>query len=193
MSPRERDAGITNEGVLTVNRELEETVRQLEKENSQLHDALEDMSHGLNAMQKDGLGPPKMSDGRLKEEIVELKSRYEVTQSRLEDSYVENHTLIEKLREKEAADKSATEELRILRAKLKRSEEDLENAKYIATSALVKVEQMTMANVEQLNVSLDTFQSECHTIVSLEQKAKELSVDLGKDNLEFKNQNRAAL
>jgi hypothetical protein len=32
------------------------------------------------------------NESRLKEEIVEVKSRYEVTQSRLEDAYLENHT-----------------------------------------------------------------------------------------------------
>ena len=114
------------------------------------------------------------SEARLKEELVELKSRYEVTQSRLEDAYVENHTLVDALKEKEESEKDAFEGMRILREKLRRAEMDLENAKYIATSALVKVEQ---AKKEKQNISMESaFETESHTVHSLEEKAIELDL-----------------
>jgi hypothetical protein len=98
-------------------RELESTVRQLEKENAMLQDALEDMSQSLNASHVSGtsfiLSPnnhsqvqPKFvstsskstQEGkRLHQEFVELQSRYEVTQSRLKEAYSENLSLREQL------------------------------------------------------------------------------------------------
>jgi hypothetical protein len=119
--------------------ELESTVRQLEKENAMLQDALEDMSQSLNASHISGthvsgttgsssnnvLSPnhhqqqlhpnyhhPMAShdvtktssnnnnsneNKRWHQEYVELQSRYEVTQTRLNDAYSENHTLREQL------------------------------------------------------------------------------------------------
>ena len=114
------------------------------------------------------------ADVRLNQEIVELKSRYEVTQSRLEDAYVENHTLVEALKEKEESEKDAVEGMRILREKLRKTEMDLENAKYIATSALVKVEH---AKSLEHNISMNSaFGTESHTVHSLEEKAIELDL-----------------
>jgi chromosome segregation ATPase len=98
-------------------RELESTVRQLEKENAMLQDALEDMSQSLNASHVSGtnyiLSPnnpaqlqpkfvstssKKTPEGkRLHQEFVELQSRYEVTQSRLNEAYSENRSLREQL------------------------------------------------------------------------------------------------
>ena len=76
-------------------KELEYAVTQLEQENSQLHDALDDMSHSLNnASHVSGsTATQNRNNHRLKEELVELQSRYEVTQSRLQDAIVENHAL----------------------------------------------------------------------------------------------------
>jgi predicted nuclease with TOPRIM domain len=123
---------------------LEDTVRQLEQENSQLHDALEDMSQSLNVSHLSGKS--QKSESRLKEEIVEVKSRYDVTKSRLEDAYVENHTLVEALNKREQEESDMMQEIQILRG-------ELANAKFVATSALVKVEELTMANVEQLSLN----------------------------------------
>jgi predicted nuclease with TOPRIM domain len=128
-------------------RDLEITVRQLEKENSQLHDALENMSQSLNASHLSG-GAGVKNDARLREELVELKSRYEVTQGRLEDAFVENHTLVEALQKREREEKELSNEVKTLREKLKITQVELENAKFIATSALVKVEELTMKHVE---------------------------------------------
>jgi hypothetical protein len=99
-------------------RELESTVRHLEKENAMLQDALEDMSQSQNASHvsesnkfilssnNHPLSQPKhistttksSHEGkRLHQEFVELQSRYEVTQSRLNDAYSENQSLREQL------------------------------------------------------------------------------------------------
>jgi hypothetical protein len=103
---------------IEVVRDLEATVRQLEKENAMLQDALEDMSQSLNASHLSGTNfilspnnqrrlqqpmivsshPKSMQEGkRLHQELVELQSRYEVTQSRLNDAYSENRSLREQL------------------------------------------------------------------------------------------------
>jgi chromosome segregation ATPase len=116
---------------------LESTIGELERENSQLHDALEEMSQSLNVSHLSGMS--QKNESRLKEEIVEVKSRYEVTQSRLEDAYLENHTLVEALNKREREENDMAQEIQILRG-------ELDNAKFVATSALVKVEELNMAN-----------------------------------------------
>lgn len=127
----------------TAIRELEETVKMLESENSQLHDALEDMSQSINASHLSGVSGSQRNDSRLREEIVELQSRNVVTQARLEDAYVENHTLVESLNRREKEERAFRDEISALRDKLKNSEAELDHAKFVATSALVKVEELT--------------------------------------------------
>lgn len=72
---------------------LQLEVEKLEQENSQLHNALEDASQH-NVSQMSGIGA---GDARLREEIVELKSRYEVTQNRLQQAMAENRSLAQAL------------------------------------------------------------------------------------------------
>lgn len=142
-------AGMPSDVNVETIRELENAVRHLERENSQLQDALEDMSQALNASHLSGKNvnmghlPNSKNEGRLREELVELKSRYEVTQGRLEDAFVENHTLVEALQTREKEEMDLVGEVKALREKLKSSEAELENAKFIATSALVKVEELS--------------------------------------------------
>ena len=135
--------------LIKIKEELEETVRQLELENSQLHDALEDLSTDGDNNGK------KPSDAKLRQKMVELNSRYEVTQNKLEDAHIENHALVKALKQKELDEKEREEEVDLLRERLEKSEAELHNAKAIARSALVKVEELTMANVEQLSLSRD--------------------------------------
>jgi chromosome segregation ATPase len=107
-------------------RDLEYAVQQLEKENSQLHDALEDMSHNINVSHLSGGTNTSKNEARAKEELVEMKSRYEVTQSRLEDAFVENHTLVEALQKREKEEKEMAEELHLLRQRLKQTQGELD-------------------------------------------------------------------
>ena len=140
---------------------LEKTSQELETENAQLQDALEDMSQSINASHISAsyntLPHPKQQIGKteakLREELVELKSRYEVTQARLEDSFVENHTLIEVLKKREKEERDMVQELTILQERLAASEAELDSAKYIATSALVKIDQLK--NGDSSKKSLD--------------------------------------
>lgn len=110
-------------------RDLEYAVQQLEKENSQLHDALEDMSQSINASHLSGTtNLSARNEAKLKEDLVEMKSRYEVTQSRLEDAFVENHTLVEALQKREKEEKEMVEELYLLRQRLQQSQAELEKS-----------------------------------------------------------------
>lgn len=120
--------------VIKIKEELEETVRQLELENSQLHDALEDLSDTPNA------------EAKLRQQFVELNKRYEVTQNKLEDAHVENHALVKTLKQKELEERQRKNELDQYKEKLQKAEAELSNAKAIARTALVKVEEITMAN-----------------------------------------------
>jgi chromosome segregation ATPase len=127
--------------LIKIKDELEETVRQLELENSQLHDALEDLTEDGN----------KHNEAKLRQRLVELNSRYEVTQNKLEDAHVENHALVKALKQKEMEEMKRKSEMMQLHEKLQKTESELNNAKAIAKSALVKVEELTMANIEQLS------------------------------------------
>jgi chromosome segregation ATPase len=123
--------------------ELEETVRQLELENSQLHDALEDLT-------EDGSNNRHI-EAKLRQRLVELNSRYEVTQNKLEDAHVENHALVKALKQREAEEMKRKNELIQLQERLQKTETELHNAKAIAKSALVKVEELTMSSIEHLS------------------------------------------
>ena len=127
--------------------ELEETVRQLEIENSQLHDALEDMTED---------GRQNNSDAKLRQKFVELNSRYEVTQNKLENAQVENLALAKALKQKEVEERKRQEDIVLLEEELRKSETELANAKRVAQTALVKVEELTMSNIEQLSLGKDT-------------------------------------
>lgn len=133
--------------LIKIKDELEETVRQLELENSQLHDALEDMTED---------GRLKNSEANLRQTLVELNSRYEVTQNKLENAQVENLALSTALKQKEVEERKHQEDIVLLEEELRKSETELANAKRIAQTALVKVEELTMSNIEQLSISRDT-------------------------------------
>eukprot|EP00545_Synedropsis_sp_CCMP1620_P004615 CAMPEP_0119024336 /NCGR_PEP_ID=MMETSP1176-20130426/31680_1 /TAXON_ID=265551 /ORGANISM="Synedropsis recta cf, Strain CCMP1620" /LENGTH=892 /DNA_ID=CAMNT_0006979603 /DNA_START=48 /DNA_END=2726 /DNA_ORIENTATION=- len=105
--------------------DLEVIIQELEQENAHLR--------------------PRQS--KLQEDLVEVQSRYAVTHDKLESAAVENHALVDALKSHEHQESEMMEELDVLRKKLEKSEHELENAKYIATSALMKVEELTMADV----------------------------------------------
>jgi chromosome segregation ATPase len=140
--------------LVKIKEELEETVRQLELENSQLHDALEDLSDNEGgAGGAGGGGGITPQEAKLRQRFVELNSRYEVTQNKLEDAHVENHALVKALKQKELEEQQHNHELKRMRDQLNKTESELHNAKAIARSALVKVEELTMSNIEQLSLS----------------------------------------
>ena len=126
--------------LIKIKEELKETVRQLELENSQLHDALDDLTDD---------GRQNNSEVKLRQKLVELNSRYEVTQNKLEDAHVENHALVKALQQKEAEERKRQEEMDRMEEHLRRTELELINAKKIAQSALVKVEELTMNTIER--------------------------------------------
>merc|ERR1711935_816001 len=113
--------------LIKVRDELEETVRQLELENSQLHDALDDMTED---------GKQNNLEAKLRQNFVELTSRYEVTQNKLENAQVENTALVRALKQKEMNEKKRHEDIILLEQELRNTETELANAKRIAQSAL---------------------------------------------------------
>ncbi|GAX18149.1 hypothetical protein FisN_25Hh132 [Fistulifera solaris] len=140
-------------------RELQETVKFLELENSQLHNALEDMSQ-MNGSQVSGvsgahrgvnLASQQKRDQRLHEQLVEMKSRYDVTKDQLDNAMAENQALIETLKKRDRGEHALKEEIQQLRDQLRKTGYELENAKFIASSALVKVDELTKGSSVQTN------------------------------------------
>ncbi|GKY99824.1 hypothetical protein MPSEU_000936200 [Mayamaea pseudoterrestris] len=108
---------------------LEDTIRQLEFENSRLHDALEDMSQTVSQSHLSGhTSAVSKNDSRLREDFVELKSRYEVTRGRLEDAHVENHALVESIRRREKEERTMMDEIHGLHEQLAQTQAALEKA-----------------------------------------------------------------
>jgi len=126
--------------LIKIKEELEETIRQLENENSQLIDALEDLSEAE--------GSKVHNEARLRQNLVELNSRYEVTQNKLEDAHVENHALTKALKHKEMEEVKRNDELRQLKEKLAKTEAEKTKALAIAKASFLKVEELTMASIE---------------------------------------------
>mmetsp|Transcript_15404 Transcript_15404/g.38255 ORF Transcript_15404/g.38255 Transcript_15404/m.38255 type:complete len:902 (-) Transcript_15404:1053-3758(-) len=126
--------------LIKIKEELEETIRQLENENSQLIDALEDLSEAE--------GSKVHNEARLRQNLVELNSRYEVTQNKLEDAHVENHALTKALKHKEMEELKRNDELRQLKEKLAKTEAEKTKALAIAKASFLKVEELTMASIE---------------------------------------------
>ena len=126
--------------LIKIKEELEETIRQLENENSQLIDALEDLSEAE--------GSKVHNEARLRQNLVELNSRYEVTQNKLEDAHVENHALTKALKHKEMEEAKRNDELRQLKEKLAKTEAEKTKALAIAKASFLKVEELTMASIE---------------------------------------------
>eukprot|EP00536_Pseudo-nitzschia_multiseries_P001494 jgi/Psemu1/234671/estExt_Genewise1.C_190091 len=126
--------------------DLEETIRQLEVENSELHEALDDLAES---------GGQNNNEAKMRQRLVELNSRYEVTQNKLEDAHVENHALVKALKQKELEEVQRKSDMIQLEGKLHKTESELVNAKKIAQSALVKVEELTMINIQQLSIGRD--------------------------------------
>jgi chromosome segregation ATPase len=89
---------------------------------------------------------------KLRSDFVELNSRYDVTQNKLESAIVENQALADALKQREQHETEMIIELKELTEKMAKSEHELENAKYIATSALMKVEELTSEHVLQLSM-----------------------------------------
>lgn len=133
--------------LIKIKDELEETVRQLELENSQLHESLDDMTED---------GRQHNIEAKLRQRLVELNSRYEVTQNKLEDAHVENHALVKALNQKEMEEKTRNLDMTQLEENFRKTEKELMNAKMIAQTALVKVEELTMTNIKQLSSIRET-------------------------------------
>jgi predicted nuclease with TOPRIM domain len=102
----------------------------------------------------------------LREEIVELKSRYEVTQTRLQNAFVENHSLVEALQKRDEEERYMIDKIDVLTENLKLSEAELRNAEAIASSARTKSQngygrrgEETLHRVNDTDVSKETSQT----------------------------------
>jgi chromosome segregation ATPase len=125
-----------------------ESVRSVMTTESHWTKEREELERKLEQLGKDRELSGGVSPQKVQEELVELKSRYQVTQNMLESATVENHALVDALKQKEHLEQKMKGEIDDLKAKLRKSDLELENAKYIATSALIKVEELTMESVK---------------------------------------------
>lgn len=119
-----KSSGTDQDGKLL--NDLQETVRRLEKENSQLHNALEDLSQNFNTSHLSGLSNlSHKEEMKLREDVVATKSRYEVTQRRLEEALGDSKKMKLELKKKNDSEKALLEEVEALRSRLKQSDIEL--------------------------------------------------------------------
>jgi len=138
------------------------------------HDEREDLEQRLQQLELQTSGADK-----LKEDFVELNARYQVTHSKLELVTKEQHTLVDALKQYQYIETDLLNELKEMTDKLAKTEHELENAKYIATSALMKVEEMTMENVQKMSIENNSGLQEKVQLLEREvESAKELNETL---------------
>jgi chromosome segregation ATPase len=86
-------------------------------------------------------------NSRHQKEVLQWKTRHDELQQNLDSAKIENNALVDALKRRESKERELIKEISTLRKKLEKSNHELENAKFIATSALMKVEELTMADL----------------------------------------------
>ena len=86
-------------------------------------------------------------NSRHQKEVLEWKARHDEMRQNLDSAKIENNALVDALKRRESKERELIKEISTLRKKLEKSNHELENAKFIATSALMKVEALTMADL----------------------------------------------
>jgi multidrug resistance efflux pump len=80
-----------------------------------------------------------------------MTSRYDVTKAKLDRATDSNVSLLKDCKRLERAETENAQEIDRLRKQLRKATHDLDKAKIIARNALVKVEELTMASLQQMS------------------------------------------
>uniref|UniRef100_A0A7S2UPS0 Uncharacterized protein n=1 Tax=Attheya septentrionalis TaxID=420275 RepID=A0A7S2UPS0_9STRA len=139
-------------------KELESRLRRLESEKINLEEKVQNLAEEIvrergesssNGVSNGGKSSDKLT--KLKAKLVEMTSRYDVTKAKLDRATDSNVSLLKDCKRLERAETENAQEIDRLRKQLRKATHDLDKAKIIARNALVKVEELTMASLQQMS------------------------------------------
>ena len=128
----------------------EAAVKRLIEEKLELEDSLENFERIQQASEINKTTDyDTVSD--LRDHLRQMIELYKATKSMLDEVTATNQNLLEDLKQSEDDEIETAEELEILRKKLIVTNQEMENAKYIATSALMKLDELTGNDYDNLS------------------------------------------
>lgn len=130
---------------LSPGRNDERTIRRLEEEKELLEQRVDQLERDAADADQRTLGSIMTQDvQRLQEQLADVQKRHANTKKMLDQSAKTNASLLQDLKEMEAEDDEAQEQIASLEQKLVEKERELAAAKHIATTAMVKVDSMSV-------------------------------------------------
>ena len=120
-------------------------VRRLEQEKELLKQRIHQLERDAIDVDQQTLGSTMTQNvQRLQEQLVDVQARYEKSRNMLDQSAKTNANLLQDLREMEDEDEEAQEQIALLEQTLMEKDKELVAAKQIATTAMVKVDSMSV-------------------------------------------------
>lgn len=130
---------------LSPGRNVERTIRRLEEEKELLEQRVHQLERDAADADQRTLGSVMTQDvQRLQEQLADVQKRHENTKKMLDQSAKTNASLLQDLKEMEDEDEEAQEQIASLEQKLIEKDRELAAAKHIATTAMVKVDSMSV-------------------------------------------------
>ena len=120
-------------------------IRRLEQEKELLKQRIHQLERDAIDVDQQTLGSTMTQNvQRLQEQLVDVQARYEKSRKMLDQSAKTNANLLQDLREMEDEDEEAQEQIALLEQTLMEKDKELVAAKQIATTAMVKVDSMSV-------------------------------------------------
>lgn len=120
-------------------------VRRLKQEKELLKQRIHQLERDAIDVDQQTLGSTMTQNvQRLQEQLVDVQARYEKSRKMLDQSAKTNANLLQDLREMEDEDEEAQEQIALLEQTLMEKDKELVAAKQIATTAMVKVDSMSV-------------------------------------------------
>ena len=120
-------------------------VRRLKQEKELLKQRIHQLERDAIDVDQQTLGSTMTQNvQRLQEQLVDVQARYEKSRNMLDQSAKTNANLLQDLREMEDEDEEAQEQIALLEQTLMEKDKELVAAKQIATTAMVKVDSMSV-------------------------------------------------
>jgi chromosome segregation ATPase len=123
----------------------ERSIRRLEQEKELLEQRVHQLERdAIDADQRTLSSTLTQDVQKLQEQLVDVQKKYENTKEMLDQSAKTNASLLQDLKEMEDEDDEAQEQIAMLEQKLIEKDRELAAAKHIATTAMVKVDSMSV-------------------------------------------------
>jgi len=125
----------------------ERTIKLLAHEKALLEQRVEELQRESMDAEQRTVGSDMTKDvHRLQERLAEMERRYNTTKNMLDQSAKTNASLLQDLKEMEEEDEEAQEQIALLTESLEEKGKELTAAKYIATTAIAKVDSMSVTS-----------------------------------------------